>query len=126
MLRCLLFLSLAASTAAFGWVGNSVKMPFATKLSYASSDQDSEQQNPCWGDLYDDDCAMSNVFAASFVAADWIRSMPCASGLEDCDMPDDLSVPDMRPEAGVEQVDVMGFLGLKRAKPMMASKGLKP
>jgi hypothetical protein len=34
--------------------------------------------------------------------------------LQDCDMPSALSSPDARPEAGVDQVDVMQFLGLKR------------
>ena len=38
--------------------------------------------NPCWEDLYDDDCAMSNAVAANFVAADWIKSMPCGQGIE--------------------------------------------
>ena len=33
---------------------------------------------------------------------------------QDCDMPAALSSPDARPEAGVDQVDVMEFLGLKR------------
>lgn len=35
---------------------------------------------------------------------------------QDCDMPAALSSPDARPEAGVDQVDVMEFLGLKRAE----------
>lgn len=39
------------------------------------------QDNPCWQDLYDDDCDTS-VYAANFVAAKWIKSMPCASGVE--------------------------------------------
>ena len=49
----------------------------------ATTPKDTDQQgNPCWEDIFDDDCAMSNVYAASFVAAEWIKSMPCASGLE--------------------------------------------
>lgn len=39
-------------------------------------------ENPCWQDLYDDDCSMSNAAAASFIAAKWIKSMPCGAGLE--------------------------------------------
>lgn len=31
-------------------------------------------------------------------------------------MPDDLKVPETRPEAGIDHVDVMGMLGLKRAE----------
>lgn len=30
----------------------------------------------------------------------------------------DLDVPETRPEAGVDHVDVMGFLGLKKAEPV--------
>jgi hypothetical protein len=41
-----------------------------------------ENGNPCWEDFYDDDCAMSNVAAAAFVAGEWIKSLPCAKGLE--------------------------------------------
>jgi hypothetical protein len=40
------------------------------------------EENPCWQDLYDDDCMMSNVYAASFVASKWIKSLPCGAGLE--------------------------------------------
>lgn len=39
-------------------------------------------ENPCWEDLYDDDCAMANAAAARFVAGKWIKSMPCAAGIE--------------------------------------------
>jgi hypothetical protein len=34
--------------------------------------------------------------------------------MQDCDMPTALTSPHSRPEAGVHQVDVMEFLGLKR------------
>lgn len=40
--------------------------------------------NPCWQDLYDDDCSMTSVYAASFVASKWIKGMPCAAGIEVC------------------------------------------
>jgi len=46
--------------------------------SQKASDMDS---NPCWEDLYDDDCVMENAAAAGFVAAQWIRSMPCGEGI---------------------------------------------
>ena len=39
-------------------------------------------QNLCWEDLYDDDCVMTNAAAARFVAADWIKSMPCGQGIQ--------------------------------------------
>ena len=38
--------------------------------------------DPCWQNIYDDDCSMSSIYAASFVAGDWIKSMPCGQGLE--------------------------------------------
>ena len=40
--------------------------------------------DPCWQDIYgdDDDCGMSTVFSANFVAEKWIKSMPCAAGIE--------------------------------------------
>ena len=38
--------------------------------------------NPCWEDIYDDDCVMSNAASASFKAADWIKKMPCWEGHE--------------------------------------------
>ncbi len=37
-------------------------------------------------------------------------------------MPEDLNIPETRPEAGVDHVDVMGFLGLKRAKPLSSNE----
>jgi hypothetical protein len=40
---------------------------------------------------------------------------------QDCDMPEGLKAPETRPEAGVDQVDVMNFLGLKRAESLSVS-----
>jgi len=40
-------------------------------------------EDPCWQDLYDDDCAMERVNHAYFVAGKWIKSMPCANGLDE-------------------------------------------
>uniref|UniRef100_A0A7S2YH39 Uncharacterized protein n=1 Tax=Entomoneis paludosa TaxID=265537 RepID=A0A7S2YH39_9STRA len=118
---------LLLSNVALGWMSNRVTRSFGSTSKLLAIEQRSDSgQNPCWEDLYDDDCAMSNVYAASFVASEWIKSMPCAAGLEDCDMPADLQLPDTRHEAGVEQVDVMDFLGLKRAKPIDVPKALGP
>lgn len=45
--------------------------------------QDAGQDaNPCWEELYDDDCVMENAAAASFIAAKWIKSMPCGEGVQ--------------------------------------------
>ena len=38
------------------------------------------RENPCWQDIYDDDCPMSLIYSASFVAMDWIKDLPCAQG----------------------------------------------
>ena len=35
---------------------------------------------------------------------------------QDCDFPEDLQAPETRPEAGIDHVDVMEMLGVKRAK----------
>jgi len=40
-----------------------------------------EHENPCWQHIYDEDCSMDNAYAANFVAAEWIKSMPCADGI---------------------------------------------
>ena len=37
-----------------------------------------------------------------------------------------LDVPGSRPEAGVDQVDVMGFLGLKKAENLSSKKESAP
>jgi hypothetical protein len=51
--------------------------------SDAPSVTEMDSGNPCWEDLYDDDCAMSNAAAAAFVAGEWIKSLPCAKGLDE-------------------------------------------
>ena len=43
---------------------------------------------------------------------------------KDCDMPEDFKVPANRPESVlVDAIDVASFLNLKRAKPLVVSKG---
>ena len=58
---------------------NPVRKIAVTRLAAAELPMDG---NPCWEDLYDDDCVMSNAASASFVAADWIKSMPCGEGIQ--------------------------------------------
>jgi hypothetical protein len=58
----------------------SVKIP--GEMDDVPSVTEMDSGNPCWEDFYDDDCAMSNVAAAAFVAGQWIKSLPCAKGLE--------------------------------------------
>eukprot|EP00541_Cyclophora_tenuis_P002339 CAMPEP_0116541784 /NCGR_PEP_ID=MMETSP0397-20121206/665_1 /TAXON_ID=216820 /ORGANISM="Cyclophora tenuis, Strain ECT3854" /LENGTH=99 /DNA_ID=CAMNT_0004065745 /DNA_START=199 /DNA_END=498 /DNA_ORIENTATION=+ len=81
-----------------------------------------QTENPCWQDIYDDDCSMNSVFAASFVAGDWIKSMPCGQGIEDCDMPEEVTLPGVHVKAGVDKVNVMDFLGIKKAAAVDASE----
>ena len=38
--------------------------------------------NPCWQDIYDADCNMDSIFTARFVASEWIKGLPCGSGME--------------------------------------------
>jgi len=98
---------------------------------------DEFEDDPCWQNIYDDDCAMSTANLAFFKASVWVKGMPCAKGIEvnyntlfhvilvcafgtdhspavqDCDMPEAMQTPEVRPH---EEVDVMEFLHLKRAK----------
>jgi len=65
---------------------------------------------------------MSNVYSATFIAQDWIKSMPCAVGLsEDCETPEELKLPGPSIGSGVENVDVMSYLNIKRAIPLKQS-----
>jgi hypothetical protein len=73
---------LAAATTA--WTTPVMTRPsMSTMLFMASVPGEMENgDNPCWQDLYDDDCSMESVYSASFVAAKWIKSMPCGAGIE--------------------------------------------
>jgi hypothetical protein len=53
----------------------------STLLLLRSSPEE-KTENPCWQDVYDDDCSMNNIAAAGFVASKWIKGMPCAAGIE--------------------------------------------
>jgi hypothetical protein len=72
---------LAAVTSA--WTTPAIVRPMSTMHFMASMPGEMENgDNPCWQDLYDDDCSMESVYSASFVAAKWIKSMPCGAGIE--------------------------------------------
>jgi hypothetical protein len=153
------------SEEAFGLLAPRSNLRTASLLYMSDSPAVTEfSRDPCWEDIYDDDCVMSSVAAASFVAGEWIKRMPCAAGLEvcndshdylctfdcsvtpmvfdvtadtfdlllclrndkkDCDMPENLKLPETRPEAGIESVDVMSMLGLQRATPLVSSSKSK-
>ena len=61
---------------------NQQKKIVVTRWADASDKALEMDGNPCWEDLYDDDCVMTNAAAASFVAAKWIKSMPCGEGIK--------------------------------------------
>ena len=46
------------------------------------SEREVREDNPCWQDIYDEDCSMDNAYAASFVASEWLKKMPCGEGIE--------------------------------------------
>ena len=59
------------------------------------------------------DGAMSETYASHFVSGNWLKSHKCGEGLkEDC--PNELLNPGHVPA----EVDVMAFLGVKRADPV--------
>merc|ERR1712021_239465 len=70
--------------------------------------------NPCWQDIYDADCTMDSIFSARFVPSEWIKQLPCGSGMQDCDFPEDALLPEIRPESYAE-INVTEFLNIKRA-----------
>lgn len=85
-----LFALIALLSNAGAWIArpsslarNTRKISLMTRCAAAENEIEMDG-NPCWEDIYDDDCTMSNVFGASFVAADWIKTMPCAQGIEVC------------------------------------------
>eukprot|EP00588_Corethron_pennatum_P016103 CAMPEP_0194303562 /NCGR_PEP_ID=MMETSP0171-20130528/1415_1 /TAXON_ID=218684 /ORGANISM="Corethron pennatum, Strain L29A3" /LENGTH=135 /DNA_ID=CAMNT_0039054507 /DNA_START=66 /DNA_END=473 /DNA_ORIENTATION=- len=90
-----------------------IQIPDDDDVNSEAHDLLNQETNPCWSDMasLDDDCVLGSVYASNFVASEWIRDMPCAEGIEDCDVPQALK----NPGASVESVDVMDFLGLKRA-----------
>jgi hypothetical protein len=77
---------------------------------------DEFEDDACWQNIYDDDCAMSTANLAFFKASTWVKGMPCAEGIEDCDMPDAMQLPGGEKIRPHEEVDVTKFLNLKRAK----------
>mmetsp|Transcript_16401 Transcript_16401/g.20041 ORF Transcript_16401/g.20041 Transcript_16401/m.20041 type:complete len:118 (+) Transcript_16401:136-489(+) len=97
------------------WIPNSRSF-VSRRTPLQVSNSDTEDQ-PCWQDIWSYDCAMSKAYSASFVPADWIRKLPCALGLADCNTPDELKRPSVS-GSGVEDVDVMSFLNIKRANPV--------
>lgn len=86
MWNLVLLLSLVPTPHA--WIptrSNTRRIALSTKIMALPMDdlaKTGDEQNPCWEDLYDDDCVMSNAAAANFVASKWIKGLPCGQGLE--------------------------------------------
>lgn len=117
-LFCVSFILLA--TESHAWVSpvSTFARPHKVLKSTTKGSADNvDMDDLCWQDIWNYDCAMSNIYSAAFVAADWVRSLPCASGLVDCDAPEELKMPGPS-GSGVENVDVMSYLNIKRAKPL--------
>jgi len=122
LLSISILLSLTPCVAA--WTGLPSRAPFSARArSCLRALAVKEEVDTCsWQDIWSYDCAMSNVYSAAFVANDWIKSMPCAIGLADCDTPEELKMPGPMKGSGVENVDIMSFLNLKRAQPLNKSE----
>eukprot|EP00563_Minutocellus_polymorphus_P001108 CAMPEP_0181041364 /NCGR_PEP_ID=MMETSP1070-20121207/11556_1 /TAXON_ID=265543 /ORGANISM="Minutocellus polymorphus, Strain NH13" /LENGTH=132 /DNA_ID=CAMNT_0023119463 /DNA_START=100 /DNA_END=498 /DNA_ORIENTATION=- len=102
--------------------------PLSPTGRFMSKQELETTENPCWQEVYgdgDDDCGMSTVYSSTFVAEKWIKSMPCGHDLDEDCIPEDLKAPGTRDEAGIDHVDVMNFLDLKRAKPIHAEQEKK-
>eukprot|EP01083_Nonionella_stella_P013335 37552_1 len=117
------------------WTGLPTRTAFAArstipgitlKSAIPSDDVNVDVDNPCWQDIWNYDCAMSTVYSAAFVANDWLKTMPCAAGIVDCDTPEELKMPGPSVNSGVESVDVMSYLNLKRAEPLRKPNEKKP
>eukprot|EP01082_Thalassiosira_pseudonana_P003383 g3126.t1 g3126 contig12:1474764-1475228(+) len=102
------------SYIATAWTSTTMPQRRATTLPSTP-----DASNPCWQDNYDseDDC-LSTIYSASFVAEEWIKSMPCGKDA-DC-LPENLSHPGTMGDSGVEKVNVMEFLNIRKAVPVSA------
>lgn len=88
-------LSFSFPTSVNGWICLEPSKVFAMTRSRATSNtplhltisdneipQPKSYSDPCWGTMLDDDCSMGNIYAANFVASQWIKSMPCGEGIQ--------------------------------------------
>ncbi|KAL3808278.1 hypothetical protein ACHAXA_001167 [Cyclostephanos tholiformis] len=84
-----------------------------------------DPESPCWQDNYDsDDDCLSTVYSASFVPEEWIKSMECGKDA-DC-LPEKLSRPGTMDGSGVEKVDVMEYLNIRKAAPIAEKSETTP
>jgi hypothetical protein len=130
MLRCLLIALLVSITSGFNAqirvkmsrdIGNPLRLEESSQEPEMDPYWHDSKHDPCWQDIYDADCNMDSIFSARFIASEWIRELPCGSGMHDCDFPTDALMPEMRPEAH-HAVDVMDYLNIKRVHEDDGSK----
>jgi hypothetical protein len=69
-----------------------------------------ETENPHWQELYDDETLMESIVAASFIPGDWIQSLPDIDDNTKTELPADLNLPEIRPEADIDHPDLMDFI----------------
>jgi hypothetical protein len=88
MLRTLLtFLLLSRCSAWFtpnrGIALRQVRTVLHLESPELNTDPDPDtRSNPCWQDIYDEDCTMDSIFSAGFVPSEWIKQLPCGAGME--------------------------------------------
>ncbi|CAJ1969264.1 unnamed protein product [Cylindrotheca closterium] len=115
MIKLILLTSLLSVT--HGWIAQ--KSSIRKTQSFLRNHLSDDNFNPCWQDLYDDDCSMDAVYQSSFVASEWLKSMPCAAGIDDCDIPDELKLPgNKHGEDNMASIDILKALNIKRAAPI--------
>ncbi|GMI47079.1 hypothetical protein TrCOL_g7145 [Triparma columacea] len=101
------FSSIPAFTAKSGPISSTTRFHDVSELLEDVANPTSVSE--VWG--YDG--AMSETYASHFVIGNWLKSHKCGEGLkEDC--PNELLNPGSVPA----EVDVMAFLGVKRAEPV--------
>jgi hypothetical protein len=69
-----------------------------------------ETENPHWQELYDDETLMETIVAASFIPGDWIQSLPDIDDGTKEELPADLNLPEIRPEADIDHPDLMDII----------------
>jgi len=116
---------LILSSSASAWTNNPIITLQSARAAHSSPTtallSTPDPSNPCWQDNYDgDDDCLSTTYSAAFVAEDWIKSMPCGKDA-DC-LPEELSHPGTMGDSGVEKVDVMAYLDIRKAAPVSEKK----
>lgn len=69
-----------------------------------------ETENPHWQEIYDDETFMETLVSASFIPGDWIQSLPYIDDGTKDELPSDLNVPEIRPEADIDHPDIMDII----------------